>query len=159
MKKLLVLVLLVAAGCNARLPESGDAEFILDYALAIRTAEYYYTDKDGTRHYDSLREYQHWQLLYDKYKTAIGQSQNRTERDFRYWLFLGHISWSVSDAAGMEAFSRDLMPVYNRDSTVFLETLRELPFLVSSVCYYLNNHFGFEGDNQDGKLRFVESNR
>ncbi|MEL6750250.1 MAG: hypothetical protein AAFO09_08215, partial [Pseudomonadota bacterium] len=46
----------------------------------------------------------------------------------------------------------------NENRLTFLELMRELPFLISSVCHRLNAFFGFEGKNTSGKASFTREN-
>lgn len=116
------------------------------------------TDK-GERFYNSLKAYQQWEQLYLKYSKHGSSDKNLTEFELKKLLLIGYISRQNSDAAMSEAFSSDLIAIFNQNRANFLAVIADLNFLIPSTCYFLGNYFGFEGKNQQEQQTFLTTNK
>ncbi len=162
-----IIILLAAAisltGCrgdSGKEPEvnrtGDDAQFFVNAMLDIKDPQFLSKDSDGIERIDELKVEQKWGDLYNKYEKS---AEAGDETGFRYFLFIGFLAYSQHNAELMEAFSSDLMPIYEKDAAKFLEALNELPFLIQSSGYYLDNYFGFEDKNADKKPEFLKNNK
>ena len=134
----------------------GDAQFFVNAILEIEDPLFFSKDSDGIEKYDELKAQQKWGELYNKYKKL---AESGDEKGFKYYLFIGFLAFSLNNAELSEAYSSDLIPLFNKDALTFLETLKELPFLVQSMGTYMNNYFGFEDKNADKKPDFLKNNK
>ncbi len=162
-----IIILLAAAisltGCHGdsgKEPEvnrtSGDAQFFVNAMLDIKDPQFLSTDSEGVESIDELKVQEKWGDLYNKYKNSADAGD---ETGYKYFLFIGFLAYSQHNAELMEAYSSDLMPIYEKDAGKFLETLNELPFLIQSSGYYLDNYFGFEDKNAEKKPEFLKNNK
>jgi hypothetical protein len=131
-----------------------DAALILDTLLDMENPTYRSTNERGESTYNALQAYQDWAALYWKYAQ---QDQNTPFREdfLRIYLFLGQVAQEKLDAATTEAFTSDLMPLYEKHGDSVLRVLRDLPFLVPSTCRYLSRYFGFEDKNHEKRPAFL----
>lgn len=136
-----------------------DAQTILNRLLSIQNPKNTYTDEKGGVFYDFLKDQQQWTGVYTKYKKQIQNSDERMDENIKYWLFIGFVARVTKGAEIQEAFSGDLVPMYEQKPRLFLKILKELPFLIPPTCYYMNNYFGFEDKNICRRSRFVEENK
>lgn len=81
---------------------------------------------------------QEWAALYEKYAQRNRDGARFSQDSLRVYLFLGWIAQVKLDAATMEAFAGDLVPLYERNEESILHVLKELPFLIPSTCRYLS---------------------
>ncbi|HCK82356.1 MAG TPA: hypothetical protein PK880_06980 [Candidatus Competibacter sp.] len=132
-----------------------DAALILDTLLDLENPAHRSTNEQGKPVYDALRAYQDWAALYQKYAQRDRDSAQFSQDSLRVYLLLGWIAQAKLDAATMEAFAGDLVPLYERNEESVLGVLKDLPFLISSTCRYLDRHFGFEDKNRDKKPVFL----
>ena len=157
MKMLLLALMLLLVSCAPEpAKEDVDAGLILARLLAVQDARFVTVEKDGAKAYDFLAEQKKWGEQYNWYKGKVDAGDSIA---VKYWLLMGFIADIHNDAVLAEAFSSDLVPVYEKKPEQVLGVLRELPFLLPSTGRYMNNHFGFEGMNADKKTPFIDSNQ
>ena len=158
MKKL-VLILLVLAGCGTKqIPKERDSQFMLDRLLSIEMAQFRepsFGGREGETSYNQLEEQKAWSGLYNQYKAKIEKGEPDIAKNLKYWLFIGFVAQTKNDGEISEAFTTDLMPVFEKNPEQVLTILKELPFLAPSAGYYLNNYFGFEDQRAEEKKGFV----
>ncbi len=134
----------------------GDAQFFVSTLLGVEDPQFLSKDSDGTEQVDELKIQQKWGELYNKYKK---QAETGDETGFKYYLFIGFMADLQHNAELSEAYSSDLIPIYEKDPMTFLVILRELPYLIESSGYYMNNYFGFEDKNAEKKPDFLKNNK
>lgn len=138
--------------------EPDDAAEILNYLLDMQSAAHRRIDVQGESVYDTLKAYQAWQALYVKYAQLDVDPAGFREDDLRIYLLIGMVARLKLDAAISEAFTSDLMGIYENHPELTLGILKQLPFLIPSTCRYLNAYFGFEDRNSDRKPQFLKEN-
>lgn len=145
----------MGTGCAAA--PNTDA-YLLHYFLDIKEDRFYSTGQDGERFYDELQAYKHRERTYFD---LLGRSRKEgaVSDDVRRFIFLGHAAKSRNDAGLMEAFNSDFMSVFGANSETVLATLKQIPALQPSSCYYLGRYFGFEDRNIGGLELFLEKYR
>lgn len=153
---LVVLSLLVpeVIACKS---ENLDSYVLLSRLLNIKNSCYLVTHDNGEEQYNYLKEQKEWANTYIKYKKLIDKNNDNLEL-IKYYLFIGFIAKEQQSAEVSEAFSSDLVPLYENHRENFLNVIKELPFLIPSSCYYLNNYFGFEDKNFNVKDQFLKDN-
>lgn len=134
-----------------------DAASILDTLLDLENPAYRSINERGQSTYNALRAYQDWAALYEKYAQRDRDNTQFSQDHLRVYLFLGWVAQEKLDAATTEAFAGDLVPLYEKHEESVLAVLRDLPFLVSSTCRYLNRYFGFEDRNREKKPAFLSA--
>ncbi len=136
-----------------------DATLMLNRLLHIKNEKYRQKTDDGKSFYNSLLAFKEWENLYIKYSKFESEDKKLTKSEMKNLLFMGYIVRLNRNAAISESFSSDLLVIYNANKDSMLSTLSEVNFLIPSSCHYLNNYFGFEGENGDKKEPFVKDNK
>ncbi len=133
-----------------------DTRFFVNAMLEIQDPQFTSKDSDGVERYDEMKVQQKWGDMYFKYKKLADAGD---ETGLKYYLFIAFLAYTQRNAELSEAFSSDLLPIYEKDAGSFLEILKKIPYLIPSSGYYLNKYFGFEDKNADLKPEFLKVNR
>lgn len=72
------------------------------------------------------------------------------------FLFLSAYAKDKNSSAFSEYLNSDLTPIFKQHSLLFLEALKQLPFLTKQACYHLDRYFGFEGRHYEQKKNFLD---
>ena len=153
-----VLALLAGLACAcspsspARTPS--DDELLVSRLLALENPAF---EREGE--YDAFAEYQAWEALYVRSFERARDPKGADEAAVKRFLLVGAIARDRLDAGTTEAFTPDLMQVYETRPDAVLEALRDVPFLVSPTCHSLGAFFGFEDRHVGGKPAFLEAER
>lgn len=158
----LTLVLLLT-GCSflsmteSTASEKDDYSIIFSNLLGINENRFTYIDSEGKQHPDHLRLFKELEEIYIRYIEPQQDGTYSRERIKVIMLFAFYAE-NRSSGAFSEYLASDLQPIYTKNRLTFLELMRELPFLIPSVCHRLNAFFGFEGKHTSGKDSFIREN-
>jgi len=157
--KVLFITLIMLFSANAFSASSQEESLLINMLLNINSEQYVDQQTDGTTSYDSLREYQDWTQIYINNSNYDSNNKTLTAKQIKKLLFMAFISKTNNDAGLAEALSSDLVPIYNANKTLFLQSLHELDFLLPATCYYLGNYFGFEDKHKSEAKQFIADNK
>lgn len=166
MKYAIMAVLLLIAACsnsgvnNSKLHSDTVSEnyIILNSLLDIGEDKYTYVDASGKIQKDSLKIFKELERVYIKNVSPDLADGKFSASRLKIIMFYSFYSYEKKSAAFLEYLASDLMPIYEGNKDVFLDVLKEHPFLIEPNCNRLNAFFGFEGKNGDKKLSFVKNN-
>ena len=130
----------------------------LQVLLHIDNEKFLSKTNESKPFYDSLAQYKEWEALYIKYSKYNSNDKTLTDVEMKKLLFIGYISRLNSDAAISQAFSSDLVPIFNQNKSTILRIISDLRFLMPSTCYFLGKYFGFEDKNLEKKQPFLKMN-
>jgi hypothetical protein len=155
-------ILVLLAGCcgdSGKVDDtnkpSDDTRFFVNAMLEIKDPQFTSKDSEGVEQYDEMKVQQKWGDMYYKYK-KLADAGDKT--GLKYYLFIAFLAYTQRNAELSEAFSSDLLPIYEKDAGSFLEILKKIPYLIPSSGYYLNKYFGFEDKNAEMKPEFLKVN-
>ncbi len=109
--------------------------------------------------YDSTLAAMHGRAaLYSRYRAAATAGD---QVGMRVYLLLAFVAVARVDAATMESFSSDVLPLYRAQADTLLAALRANPWLTDTICYFLGHGFEFEGRDPADRPAFIgaESDR
>jgi hypothetical protein len=157
---ILLFITVVACAKNTQASaEAKDFHTILSDLLKINKDKFSYTDSNGVKQPDSLKQFKAMEEIYIKYSKPDLPDKKFSEKHLKVLLFLAFVSNVTNNAAFLEYLAGDLVPVYNSNKTLFLSVLNEQPFLIPAACDRLNAFFGFEGKNMNEKPGFLQKNK
>ncbi len=141
--------------------DTGESDFdiLLSNLLNVNQHRYTYIDQQGNKQPDSLKRFKELERVYIKNIEPDLNSDKFSSKRLKTVMFFSFYADEKKSAAFQEYLATDLMPIYTRNQITFMETLKELPFLVPSNCNRLNAFFGFEGKNSNKKQGFIEKNK
>ncbi len=154
---LLALPLLFACSTTsvAQKPAAqSDLQQLLASLLNIQQSQYAYKDDAGNTQVDELQQFKALEALYGKYVDA-----EPTRESLSVVMFFAYYAQAKNNAALQEYLAEDLIGVYQKSPTLFLQTLNQLPFLIAVNCERLNASFGFAGNNKKAKPGFLQNNK
>jgi hypothetical protein len=138
----LAVALLAVPGSAAAQVDAGDAQEIVEALLGF----------DASRHASPLEAMQGWGELYARYRDAAAGGDDAA---LRVWLLVGHAALVTADAAMMEAFASDMMPVYRGRPEAVLAAMAAAGWLVPSACFHLGSWFEHEERGGEGRAAFL----
>lgn len=138
--------------------ETSDFFIILSNLLNINHDRHSYIDDNGVKQIDSLKSFKEFERVYSKYIEPDKKDKKFSQKQLKLVMLLAFYADQHNAAAFQEYLASDLVPIYTNNSELFLTILKELPFLVPSVCNRLNAYFGFEGKNAEKKPAFLSKN-
>ncbi len=138
----LLALSLATPGLASAEVDAGDAQEIVETLLGL----------DPARYATPLAAMQGWGELYAEYRDAAAAGDPQA---LRVWLLIGQVALAKADAATVEAFSTDLMPVYTAQPDAVLAALAANGWLVPSACFYLGNWFGHDGRHGEERPAFL----
>lgn len=142
LSRALAVALLVFPGSAAAQVDAADAQEIVETLLGL----------DASRHDSPLAAMHGWGELYGRYRDLAAAGD---ETALRVWLLMGDVALARADAATVEAFAGDLLPLYQRRPGAMLSALSDNSWLVSSTCFHLGNGFEHEGRDGEGRAAFL----
>ena len=159
MKRILIVLLLATASPayadGLGISEEYDYYALLSHLLSINEDRHTYVDENGIRQHDELKAFKEIDSLYSRYVHRHGDKGELTEEQAKVIMFLAFYSVNRNSAAVNEYLASDFKPIFDRNMSLFINSMAELPFLIPSACNRLNANFGFEGENVKGKSHFV----
>lgn len=132
----------VAISSDAKLNHN-EAYVLLDNLLNL--------DEINTEQRTQLDRYKEWEKLHLKFS-----SNNKLDKSqMKIYLFMTFISSEQTKTHSQEDIAKNIKPLFDRQSKQMLEILSELPFLSSSTCQTLSDHFALFG-TKAGKQQFIK---
>lgn len=165
MKQLIYIILFLVSGCSSLdtnepvtiepvTTEKDDIYALFSSLLSINENRLTYTDTKGNTHADQLALFQEMENIYARNITPQQNGTYNTEQ-VKVIMFFTFYAMNRNAAAFNEFLASDLQPIYAQNTPMFLSVMRELPFLIPSVCERLNAFFGFEGNEKPSKQGFI----
>ncbi len=161
MNKLIFRFLVLLIGCSTLNAtelvdiEKDDFHVILSSLLGVNKDRHSYTDGRSKSHANELMLFKELEEIYIQY---IEPQDNGvyTEKQLKIIMLFSFYAVNKNSGAFNEYLATDLMPIFLDNQSTFLAHMRELPFLIPSVCDRLSAYFGFENKDQFGKEVFIE---
>lgn len=136
-----------------------DFDILLSNLLNVNQHRHTYIDEQGNKQPNSLGRFKELERVYIKTIEPDLKSDKFSPKRLKTVMFFSFYAYEKKSAAFQEYLATDLMSIYTHNQITFMETLKELPFLIPSNCDRLNAFFGFEGKNNNKKQRFIEKNQ
>jgi hypothetical protein len=160
---ILTILLLLSACSSLNAIESSDNEeydyyVIFSNLLGINESRFSYTDSNGKSHSDQLKLFKELEDIYLKYAKNGHDNGIYTKEQIKVIMLFAFYAENRNSGAFNEYLASDLKPIYSKNQQAFLDSMVELPFLISPTCNRLNAFFGFEGKNVSGKEAFIKEN-
>jgi hypothetical protein len=128
---------------NAALTEK-EAYILVDNFLGLSAVS---SDKSA-----ELQRYKRWADLH----ASLTQHDQLSAAHMKVYLFMVFIAEEKNKIHSMEEMAKEIIPMFKRQSTVMLQTMKEIPFLVRPTCSRFAAHFGLFGSAQDKQV-FISS--
>ncbi len=165
MKYLLVYSLIFLFSCSninateTSLNEEHDFHTLLSNLLKVNQDKYTYLDQSGKKHPDSLKMFKELERIYIKNIEPDLEGGKFSPKRLKIIMYFSFYSYVNKSSAFQGYLASDLMPIYTDNNKIFLQILKEFPFLIPSNCNRLNAYFGHEGNNEDKKPSFIIANK
>lgn len=104
---------------------------------------------------DNLAKYNKWANLYIKIRSKNLLSKN----EMKVYLLIVFISENRMLTQTQEDISFEILSKFEKQPTLFLDVLKELPFFISTSCNALKEHFIITGKNENQKKQFINKYR
>lgn len=149
LKKMFLCVLVLArvlaaqnAECDGAKLGQHEAYLLVDNLLSL-------SDKSSD-HKAQLAQYKAWENLYKKFSSDGELNEN----EMKIYLFMVFIADEKTKVESQEEMAKGIEQKFVKQSSMMLAILKELPFLISSSCSALNNHFDLFS-NKEKKQSFL----
>jgi len=100
---------------------------------------------------NNLAKYNEWADIYIKFRSKKLLSRN----EMKVYLLIVFISENRMLTQTQEDISFEILSKFEKQPTLFLNVLKELPFLISTSCNAIKEHFIIAGKDEHKKKQFI----
>lgn len=159
------ILLLFTTACQqshlaySKVSNFSDNEILLSALLDENKSRFTYMDSSENLRFDELKEFKALESIYIKNIEPINGKTGLNEKQIKTIMFFAFYAKEKNSAAFQEYLASDLLPLYLKNTKIFLDILNRFPFLIEANCARLNAYFDFEGQQKHNKTDFLKVNK